>query len=216
VIPALVIPARLTRFPYLGPDGWIHWCKGAFARQTYERPGKTPLVTRAAHIFRCRLDGSGIEPVLTAGMDNPVDVAFTPDDERVLTCTFFQNPGGGKRDGLIHAIYGGIYGKVHRPIFEPAHKWTGPEVMPVLPHMGPTAPCGLTRYQSAGFGPEYRDNLFACYFNLHKVSRHVLTPSGATFATADEDFVTSPDLDFHPTDVFEDADGSLVVVDTSG
>jgi len=202
--------------PYYGPDGWIYWCKGAFAQQTYERPGKTPFVTRAAHIFRCRPDGSAIEPVFTGGMDNPVDVAFTPGGERILTCTFFQSPGGGKRDGLIHAIYGGIYGKVHSPIFEPAHKWTGPEVMPVLLHMGPAAPCGLTRYESAGFGPEYRDNLFACYFNLHKVSRHVLTPSGATFVTADEDFVTSPDLDFHPTDVLEDADGSLVVVDTGG
>jgi putative membrane-bound dehydrogenase-like protein len=202
--------------PYLGPDGWIYWCKGAFAQQTYERPGKTPLVTRAAHIFRCRPDGLGIEPVMTGGMDNPVDVAFTPGGERVFTCTFFQNPGGGKRDGLIHAIYGGIYGKVHGPIFEPAHKWTGPEVMPVLLHMGPAAPCGLIRYESAGLGPEYRDNLFACYFNLHKVGRHVLTPSGATFTTGDEDFVTSPDLDFHPTDVLEDADGSLVVVDTGG
>ena len=202
--------------PYLGPDGWIYWCKGAFAQQTHERPGKPPFVTRAAHIFRCRPDGSGIEPVLTGGMDNPVDVAFTPGGERILSCTFFQTPGGGKRDGLIHAIYGGIYGKVHSPIFEPAHKWTGPEVMPVLLHMGPAAPCGLTRYESAGFGPEYRDNLFACYFNLHKVSRHVLTPNGATFTTAGEDFVTSPDLDFHPTDVLEDADGSLVVVDTGG
>ncbi len=40
--------------PYLGPDGWIYWTKGAFAEQTYERPGKPPLVTRAAHIFRRR------------------------------------------------------------------------------------------------------------------------------------------------------------------
>ena len=37
--------------PYLGPDGWIYWTKGAFAEQTYERPGKPPLVTRAvAHL----------------------------------------------------------------------------------------------------------------------------------------------------------------------
>ena len=35
-----------------GRDGWIYWCKGAFAEQTYERPGKPPFVTRAAHIFR--------------------------------------------------------------------------------------------------------------------------------------------------------------------
>ena len=45
--------------PYLGPDGWIYWSKGAFAEQTYERPGKPPFVTRAAHIFRRRPDGVG-------------------------------------------------------------------------------------------------------------------------------------------------------------
>jgi putative heme-binding domain-containing protein len=202
--------------PYSGLDGWIYWCKGAFARQTYEQPGKSPLVTRAAHIFRCRPDGTGIELVMTGGMDNPVDVVFTPGGERIFTTTFLIQPGGGQRDGLIHAIYGGIYGKLHGPIFEPGHRWTGPEVMPVLLHMGPAAPCGLTRYESSAFGANYQDNLFACYFNLHKVSRHVLTPQGATFTTKDEDFVTSPDLDFHPTDVLEDADGSLIVVDTGG
>ena len=153
---------------------------------------------------------------MTGGMDNPVDVVFTPGGERIFTTTFLVHPGGGQRDGLIHAIYGGIYGKIHDPIFEPAHKWTGPEVMPVLLHMGPAAPCGLTRYESNAFGKAYQDNVFACYFNLHKVSRHVLTPQGATFTTKDEDFVASPDLDFHPTDVLEDADGSLVVVDTGG
>ena len=202
--------------PYPGPDGWIYWCKGAFAEQTYARPGKPPFVTRAAHIFRCRPDGSGIEPIMTGGMDNPVDVVFTPGGEPIFTTTFFVHPGGGQRDGLVHAIYGGIYGKVHDPIFQPGHKWTGPEVMPPLLHMGPAAPCGLTRYESDSFGPAYKDNLFACYFNLHKVGRHVLATSGSTFSTKDEDFVTSPDLDFHPTDVLEDADGSLIVVDTGG
>ena len=29
--------------PYPGPDGWIYWCKGAFAQQTYERPGNRRL-----------------------------------------------------------------------------------------------------------------------------------------------------------------------------
>ena len=29
--------------PYLGPDGWIYWCKGAFAEQTYERPGQAAV-----------------------------------------------------------------------------------------------------------------------------------------------------------------------------
>jgi putative membrane-bound dehydrogenase-like protein len=200
--------------PYLGPDGWIYWCKGAFAKQTYDRPGKPPFVTSAAHIFRCRPDGTGIEPVMTGGMDNPVGLAFTSTGERIFSTTFLQHPGGGRRDGLIHAIYGGIYGKDHDPIYQ--HPWTGPDLMPVLTHMGAAAPCGLTRYESCVFGPEYQDNLFACQFNMHKVSRHILEPSGATFKSRDEDFLVSSNLDFHPTDVLEDADGSLLVVDTGG
>ncbi|MGH7170831.1 MAG: PVC-type heme-binding CxxCH protein, partial [Gemmataceae bacterium] len=202
--------------PYLGLDGWIYWCKGAFAKQTYERKGKPPFVTRASHIFRCQPDGSGIEPVMTGGMDNPVDVVFTPGGERVFTTTFFQHPGGGRRDGLIHAVYGGIYGKNHNVIYDPAHKWTSPALMPVLTHLGAAAPCGLTRYQSRVFGAEYQDNLFACLFNMHKVTRHVLVPEGASFKSRDEDFLVSNNLDFHPTDVLEDADGSLLVIDTGG
>jgi putative membrane-bound dehydrogenase-like protein len=200
--------------PYLGPDGWIYWCKGAFAKQTYERPGQPPFVTRAAHIFRCRPDGSGLEPVMTGGMDNPVDVVFTPGGERIFTTTFFQHPGGGQRDGLIHAIYGGVYGKDHDVIYD--HPWTSPALMPVLTHFGAAAPCGLVRYESREFGPEYQDNLFACQFNMHKVSRHVLEPAGASFKVHDSDFLVSDNLDFHPTDVLADADGSLLVVDTGG
>ncbi len=199
--------------PYAGPDGWIYWCKGAFAQQTWERPGKEPLVTRAAHIFRCRPDGTGVEPVMTGGMDNPVEVIFTPTGERIFTTTFLQNPGGGKRDGLIHAVYGGVYGKVNDVTDN--HPHTG-DLMPVMTHLGPAAPCGLVRYESTIFGSSYQDNLFSCSFNLHKVIRHVLTPVGATFKTVETDFVTSDNPDFHPTDVIEDADGSLIVLDTGG
>lgn len=199
--------------PSLGPDGWIYWCKGAFAQQTYPRPGKPPFTTKAAHIFRSRPDGSGIEPVLTGGMDNPVSVAFTAGGERILTGTFFVHPGGGHRDGLIHAIYGGVYGKDHDVIYD--HKQTG-GLMPIMTHHGPSASCFVARYEADGFGKEYRDNLFACLFNLHKVVRHVLIADGATFKTRDEDFLVSDNPDFHPTSLLEDADGSLLVVDTGG
>jgi putative membrane-bound dehydrogenase-like protein len=200
--------------PYRGPDGWIYWCKGAFGKQTYERPGKPPFVTRASHIFRARPDGSGIEPVMIGGMDNPVGLAFTPGGELICCGTFFQHPAGGHRDGLIHAIYGGVYGKDHDVIYE--HPWTGPSLMPIMTHLGPAAPSGLIRYESAVFGEEYKDNLFCALFNLHKITRHVLVPTGATFTTTDEDFVVSNNVDFHPTDVVEDADGSLLIIDTGG
>ncbi|MEN3339329.1 MAG: hypothetical protein V7647_3005 [Acidobacteriota bacterium] len=197
--------------PYLGPDGWIYWTKGAFAEQRYERAGKPPLVTRASHILRRRPGSPAIEVVMTGGMDNPVDVAFTPAGERILTATFVEHPQLGRRDGLIHAVYGGVYGKTHAVI--EGHARTG-DLLPVLAELGPAVPAGLTRYASFVFGDGFHNNFFAAMFNLRKVTRHVLEPSGATFSTRNSDFVVSEDRDFHPTDVIEDADGSLLVIDT--
>jgi len=199
--------------PYLGPEGWFYWTKGAFAEQRHTLGNGREFVTRTSHIFRSRPDGTGFEPVLTGGMDNPVGVAFTATGERVLSGTFFQIGTAGKRDGLIHSVYGGVYGKENYTLA--GHARTG-DLMPIMTHMGAAAPCGSTAYRSRVFGTDYADNLFVCYFNLRKVSRHVMVPDGATFVTKDTDFVTSDSQDFHPTDVLEDADGSLLIVDTGG
>ena len=199
--------------PYRGLDGWIYWCKGAFAEQSWPRPGKDPFVTRAAHVFRRRPGGGIVEPVMTGGMDNPVDVTFLPNGERFLTTTFLQHPFGGKRDGILHAVYGGVYGKDHGVI--EGHPRTGP-LMPVLSHLGAGAPCGLATYGHLAFGGEFENNLFACLFNLRKVTRHVLSPAGASWKSEDSDFLVSDSFDFHPTDVIVDADGSLLVIDTGG
>jgi putative membrane-bound dehydrogenase-like protein len=197
--------------PYLGPDGWIYWTKGAFAQQTYERPGRAPFVTRASHIFRRRPGDTALDVVMTGGMDNPVDVAFTTTGERIFTATFLEHPQAGRRDALVHAVYGGVYGKPHAVL--DGHKRTG-DLMPVMLQLGPAVPAGLTRYTSNAFGGDYRDSFFAAMFNLRKVTRHVLTPSGATFESRDSDFLVSNNRDFHPTDVIEDAEGSLLVIDT--
>ncbi len=199
--------------PYLGRDGWIYWCKGAFDEQTHDLPGRPGWKTRASHIFRARSDGSGLEPVLTGGMDNPVDVVFTREGERLLTCTFLQHPGGGKRDGLIHAIYGGVYGKEHGVL--EGHPRTG-GLMPPMTHLGAAAPCGMHFLESDRWGADYGASVFVTQFNLRKVSRHVLRYEGAALVTDDLDFMTSDSTDFHPTDVIEDADGSLLVCDTGG
>ena len=197
--------------PYLGADGWIYWTKGAFAEQTYERPGRPPFVTKASHILRRRPGDPTIDVAMTGGMDNPVDVAFTATGERILTATFVEQPQAGRRDGLIHAVYGGVYGKPNAVV--DGHKRTG-DLMPVLAQLGPAVPSGLTRYSSTSFGEDFRNNFFATMFNLRKVTRFVLEPAGATYTIHDSDFVTSDDRDFHPTDVVEDADGSLLVIDT--
>ena len=64
------------------------------------------------------------------------------------------------------------------------------------------------------FPSEMRGNFFTAQFNARKIVRHTLVPHGSTFRTMDEDFVTTDDPDFHPSDVIESADGSLIVIDT--
>ena len=197
--------------PYLGLDGRIYWTKGAFAEQTYERPGREPFVTRAAHIFRRRVEGGPVEHVLTGGMNNPIEVVFTPQGERLLTSTFLIHPQLGKRDGVLHAVYGGVYGKANG--VTDSHPMTG-GYLSIMTHMGGAATVGLERYESGVFGEDYRGRLFVTAFNLRKVSSHSLVPHGATFKSEDADFLVSESRDFHPTDVMEDSDGSLLVVDT--
>ncbi len=199
--------------PALGRDGRFYFTKGAFAEQTHDLIGQPGWTSRASHIFRARPDGGDLEVVLTGGMDNPVDVAFTSAGERLLSATFLQRPADGRRDGVVHAIYGGVYGKEHGVLA--GHARTG-DLMPVLVHLSAAAACGLHVHSGYGLGEEFRDNAFVCSFNLRGVSRHTLSPEAASFATRNEPFLTADSADFHPTDVIEDADGSLVIVDTGG
>lgn len=202
--------------PYLGPDGYIYWTKGAFAEQTHQLGNGRILNDKAAHIFRARPDGSDLDVVMTGGMDNPVEVAFTPEGEAIFTSTFIDFSQPGYRDGIAHAVYGGVFGKIHDVIEDGRVKRTSPEVMHPFYQAGPAASSGLCRYTSDGLGADFRDNFFATSFNLRKVTRHILKPKGATYASTDSDFLVSDHSDFHPTDVLEDADGSLLVVDTGG
>lgn len=190
--------------PYAGPDGLIYWCKGAFAEQMHDLPGQKGWKSRASHVFRMKPDGTDFDVVFTAGMDNPVGLEWLPEGDMIVSGTFFQHPGDGKRDGLIHAVRGGVWGKDHDVL--DGHIRTGP-LMPVMTHMGPAAPCGMCRYG--------RD-LLVCQFNMRKVSRHILEPLGSTWQTMDSDFLTCDHPDFHPTDVLQAPDGSVLVVDTGG
>ncbi len=201
--------------PYLGPDGRIYWTKGAFAQLDLKDGRGRPIKDRAAHIFRAKPDGSELEVVMSGGMDNPVEVAFTPEGEALFTTTFVDFTQPGRRDGICHAVYGGVFGKQQEAIDDRRVRRTGELLEPIV-QFGAGAPSGLCRFEGGGLGSEYTDSFFASLFNLHKVTRHVVRPNGAGLAASSDDFVVSDNPDFHPTDVLEDADGSLLVVDTGG
>src|SRR5438477_1475978 len=74
---------------------------------------------------------------------------------------------------------------------------------------------GLMRYERYSFPADYR-GLFSAQHNSRTVGFHRIIPVRSTFSSEDSAFITSEDPDFHPSDVLEDADGSLVVIDTGG
>lgn len=204
--------------PYLGIDGWIYWCKGAFAEQQHETRDGDVLKTTASHIFRRPWAGGPIEAVMTGGMDNPVEVAFSSRGDRFFTSTFLQHPSDGRRDGIAHAVYGGVYGKEHGVL--EGHPRTGP-LLPIMTHLGPAAPSGLLRLEDhrllASLGdPTPHGWLVSSSFNLHQVTAHRLIAEGASYRTEEIPLLQSDRIDFHPTDLLEDADGSLLVIDTGG
>ncbi len=196
----------------VGPDGRIYWCAGRFPHQIH-RPGG-PVIHRgtAPLVLRCRPDGSDLE-VVCGSQGNAVGVAFTSEGDMFASGTFLapNSMGAGLRDALVHCIDGGEYPVRDRTLHE--HKRTG-DLLPPLTHLGVAAASDLTICRGDALGEGFRGNLFSALFNMHKIMRHKIERAGATFTCRNEDFLISSHADFHPTDVFEDADGSLLVIDT--
>jgi putative membrane-bound dehydrogenase-like protein len=198
--------------PCLGPDGRIYWGVGRFDYQIHVpggpvlRKGKTPL------IMRCQPNGADVE-VVCGAMGNPVEVAFTAEGEPMACGTFLapESMGQGLRDAIVHCVPGALYPVRDRDLNE--DKRTGDPLPPVA-HLGVAAASGVTRARGGPLGAEDQVVLYSALFNMHKVERHWLERDGATYRAKNEDFLVSTDPDFHPTDVLEDADGSLLVVDT--
>ncbi len=81
----------------------------------------------------------------------------------------------------------------------------------------------MALYESDAFGPGYKGNIFTAHFNneiitgKQIVTRNVIEPHGATWkSTLEENFIQSSDINCKFTDVIEDADGSLLIVNTGG
>lgn len=196
--------------PFLGPDGRLYLTHGRHGYDITTKEG-VELEGLASRIWRCQPDGTQLERFAGGGFDNPVELIFTNAGEILGTMTYFTDPELGQRDALMHFTWGGVYPKPHESSAEFVR--TG-DLMPVMTKFARIAPAGMLRYRADAFGADYRDDLFSAQFNPHRVQRHKVFRDGATFRTEDEDFLVSSDPDFYPTDVLEDADGSILVSDT--
>lgn len=189
--------------------------------------GKLLTKGKAARVFSCLPDGSDLRVFAGGGMDNPVEVDFWETGEVIGTVNLFY--GRPRGDVLVHWIDGGVYPRDDQQDSIDEFPWTG-GLLPPVTNYGHIAISGACRYRSAEFRSEFgakgdgeqtfvgeRGLFFVSEFNTHKVVRTLLERDGATFkAVETTDFLVSDNPDFHPTDVLEDADGSLLVIDTGG
>lgn len=200
--------------PFFGPDGWMYITDARRGFHITTKENKV-LKGKTARIWRCRPDGTGLEAMAGGGFDNSIEIAFMPSGETIGTMTYFIDPQDGQRDALMHWVEGGTYPKNNSAVDEDKLKMTG-DFMPVMTKMARVAPSGLMRYRGPNFGSEYNGDLFHAEFNTGRVMRHILSVDGATYKTEDEVFMKSVSSDSHPTDVLQDADGSMLVVITGG
>ena len=193
-----------------GPDGLLYMTTGEPDGYRFELPKGKVLEGNSGALIRCRPDGSNPE-VLARGFENLVEVIFMPGGEIIGTDNWYQHPQAGIRDALLHLVDGGLY---------PMHPDTGTlypvtgNKLPPLTLFPAVALSGLARYDGAAFPTEFHGNLFSAQHNTRKIGRHILRREGSTFVSDDSDFLTTDDPDFHPSDVLQDKDGSLLVLDT--
>jgi putative membrane-bound dehydrogenase-like protein len=218
-----------------GPDGWLYMTMGAPDGYKLTRADGTVLSGTSGALIRSRpprgrvrRGGRDIESrrdsatrrdsstwtdteIISRGFVNLVEVAFTPRGDCIGTDNWFQHPQDGKRDALVHLIDGGLY--PYEPDTGTRFPVTGDPLPPVALFPA-VALSGVCAYRGSAFPADMHGNFFTAQHNSRKIARHVLKSAGSTFVAESFDFVTTDDPDFHPSDVLEAADGSLMVVDT--
>lgn len=196
---------------FKGPDGRMYWCDGYHGHEFRDETGKVTSQREGSYLFSCRPDGSDVRLHCGGGMDNPVEVDFTDEGEVLGTVNiFYTRP---RVDCFVHWLHGGAYPHRERVLKE--IKTTG-ELLGPVHRFGHVAVSGSMRYSSGVMDHRWRNNHFVTFFNSGKVVRLELAREGSSYRATQREFLSCDSPDFHPTDVLEDADGSLLIIDTGG
>lgn len=201
--------------PFLHPNGRLYWCHG---RKGFAIPdsdtGQIMEQGKSARIWSSQLGGGEVESFAGGGMDNPVEIDFTDEGEIVGTVNLFY--GRPRGDVLVHWIHGGVYPRYDQGQVIAEFRRTG-ELLGHAHNFGHVAVSGMCRYRSGNLDPTWTDGWVVTHFNTGELTLTNLQPQGSTVIEKETRTIfraLKPDT--HLTDVLEDRNGDLLVIDTGG
>ena len=201
--------------PFLHPNGRLYWCHGRKGHEV--RDPKTDLLVsqaKGARIWSCQLDGGDVRVHAGGGMDNPVEIDFTDTGEIIGSVNLFY--GRPRGDVLVHWLHGGVYPRFDQEKVLAEFPRTGP-ILREVHNFGHVAVSGMCRYRSGHLDADWKDQWLVAHFNSNQVTRTRLAESGSSFKAEETEPVFQlmrPNA--HLTDVLEDPNGDLLVIDTGG
>ncbi|HMO15836.1 MAG TPA: PQQ-dependent sugar dehydrogenase [Pirellulaceae bacterium] len=203
----------------LGPDGRLYFSIGDRGYNVNESIADP----ESGAVFRCELDGSGLEVVAT-GLRNPQELTFD-DFGNLFTCDN-NSDSGIDQARLIHVVEGADYGwrmqyqympdrgpYIREGIWDPETTNRPAYTVPAIAALG-DGPSGLTYYPGTGWSDDYLHHFFVCDFrgqaNNSGIRTFTLEPAGASFKLNENQKaiwgVLATDVDFGP-------DGRLYIAD---
>ncbi len=198
--------------PFLHPNGRLYWCHGRKGHKVAQKDGTIVDESLACGIWSCKPDGSDVVWHSLGCGDNPVEVDFTPEGDIIGVQNLYYNQPRG--DTLIHWLYGGVYERADQ-LKAISHLPRTLEHMPVMYNFGHVAVSGCCFWKTSKRDAR-TENFMVTHFNTQRLVRMELTPDGSTYKATENEFLKLHNPDIHLTDVMEDKDGSLLLIDTGG
>ncbi len=201
--------------PFLHPNGRLYWAHG---RKGFAVPdndtGEIIATGKGARIWSSQLSGGEVESFAGGGMDNPVEIDFTDEGEIIGTVNLFY--GRPRGDTLTHWIHGGAYPRFDQGLVLEEFQRTG-ELLGAVHDFGHVAVSGMARYRSGALSKDWTDGWLVTHFNTGEITLTKTQKKGASYESTETRTVfqaLKPDT--HLTDLLEDRNGDLLVLDTGG
>lgn len=198
------------------PDGWLYVGQGQNLGEKYTLKGTDGTMHsgkgEGGKIFRCRPDGSQLQPVAT-GFWNPFGLAFYGTH---FLLAVDNDPDSRPPNRLLDVVMHGDYGfnyRLGRNGLHPFQSWNGelPGTLPMVSGTGEAA-CNILLCDQTSFPTDYREAILVTAAWDHQVEVHRPKPFGASLR-ADREVLVQGDESFRPVGIATAPDGSVYMTD---